>query len=183
MNYCGTYRSGSYDELYHYGVKGMRWGVRRATKKLSRATNQKDYDSAVSSLNKHRVKASSKLQKLQKQRPKLDDTLRKSTAKDVAKASKLESKASKLDMKIAKNQKKASGFFTSQSNAEKLLAKNTVMKNKSDMLHAKANKMKANYEKAKAKVEANESMRRAFQQGINDIDMALLDAGRKYIKG
>ena len=30
------------DELKHYGVKGMRWGIIRAQKKLSRATTDED---------------------------------------------------------------------------------------------------------------------------------------------
>ena len=58
-----------------------------------------------------------------------------------------------------------------------------VMQVKSNKLHAKANTLRANYEKAKAKVEKNERMTQAFKQGINNIDTKLAEAGRKYING
>lgn len=173
----------SQDELMHYGVKGMRWGVRRASKMLTKATTSEQRDAAVAKLNKHRTKASNEIAKLQKRRPKLDETLAKSASKDATKAAKLETKAAKLDQKIAKNQKKAAGFFTRESKAEKLLAKNQVMQNKSNVLHTKAKNLEANYKKAKAAVEANETMQQAFRKGVNDIDDALLRAGRKYVNG
>ena len=43
-------------ELYHYGVKGMRWGVRRAQKKLAKATTKEDRDKAIAALKKHKEK-------------------------------------------------------------------------------------------------------------------------------
>lgn len=36
-DYAYNYEN-SYDELMHYGVKGMRWGIRHAYKKASKAT-------------------------------------------------------------------------------------------------------------------------------------------------
>ena len=76
MNY--SYKT---NELYHYGVKGMRWGVRRASKQLTKATTSDSRNKAIANLNKHREKASSEVSKLKKQRVKLDDKLRKATTK------------------------------------------------------------------------------------------------------
>ena len=57
-------------ELMHYGVPGMKWGVRRATKRLSKATTKEQRDKAVGKLETHRAKASAKIEKLNKKRPK-----------------------------------------------------------------------------------------------------------------
>lgn len=77
--------------------------------------------------------------------------------------------------------KKASSLFTSKNKAAELMTENQGLKAKSDKLHAKANTLKANYDKAKNKVEQNENLQRAFKQGINDIDKALIDKGRRYM--
>ena len=61
------------NELLHYGVKGMRWGVRRAKEDLRRAHEEKGYGSksehnrAVAALSTHRDKATKKIQKLDQQ--------------------------------------------------------------------------------------------------------------------
>lgn len=178
-------QSDSYsDELYHYGVKGMRWGVRRASRLLSKSsTSDAKRAKAIASLQKHQTKGSAKVAKLQKQRPKLDDKLRKATTKDAAKAAKLDKKAAKLDKKIAKKERKASSMFTSTEKSADLVNEANVLKLKSNKLHAKANTLKANYEKAKNKVEVNEAMTKAFQTELNKIDDLLIKEGRRYLNG
>lgn len=167
------------DELMHYGVKGMKWGVRRATKNLSRATTDAQRSKAVDSLYKHRAKATAEIEKLKGQRLKLDSDYARSTVKNAEKAAKLETKVAKLDGRIAKNAKKANRFYTSYDKAGELLADNISLKNKSDKLNAKAEKLNSKHNQIKAKIEANEAKIKAFEQGIKDIDNALIDEGKR----
>ena len=48
--------------LQHYGVRGMRWGIRRASKTLSKSSSTSEQrEKAISSLQKHRAKATKKV--------------------------------------------------------------------------------------------------------------------------
>lgn len=172
---------GNNEQLQHYGVPGMKWGIRRASKALSKAKTQERYDKAVSSLNKHRSKASTALEKYKKNQPKLDENLRKSIRTDAVKAEQITAKANKISAKAAKKRNKMYGFFTSEEKAKELEFKANKLQAKADKLNAKASKYKANYEKNKRRVEENDAMIRAFEKGINDIDKALVEKGRKFV--
>ena len=168
-------------ELYHYGVKGMRWGVRRSQKQLGRATDSSESNRAFSKLQKHRAKGSAELAKLKKSHVKLNDALIKSSVKDGQKASKLEQKAGKLDTKAAKKMRKAARRFTSTKKSIKLMAKANAMKAKSDLLKTKASTLNAKYEETRRKVDANERMQKAFQTEISKIDATFAEYGRSYM--
>lgn len=158
------------DELKHYGVKGMRWGVRRATRQLtsSKSTDDKKRK-AVESLQKHKTKATNKVSKLEKQRPKLEDKSHKYAMKNDVKAQKLKQKA-------AKKNRKAYGMFVSKKKADKLFYK-------AGKLNARADVMIAKSANAKAKIAKNESLTNMYKQGISTIDATLAEKGRKYING
>ena len=51
------------DELYHYGIPGMRWGIRRAQKILGSSDASVDKKKkAVQSLQKHQIKINKQIQ-------------------------------------------------------------------------------------------------------------------------
>lgn len=160
---------GNSEELMHYGVKGMRWGVRRASRSLTKATTAEGRDKAVATLNKHREKASAEITKLEKKRPKLEKRVEQNIVKN-------DTKAAKLYEKAAYKRNKAYGRFTSQSKAEKRIFE-------ANKLEAKADVLKSRSEKAKAALAKNETMTKAFKQGIKDIDQTLVNNGRRYING
>ena len=154
------------DELMHYGVKGMRWGVRRATKSLANATTQRKYDKAMASLNKHKQKSQAKLAKLESQRPKLEKQVEKHVMKT-------DGKVAKMDLKVAKMQKKAGSLFTSEKKGIELLNKAEVMKMKADAMRAKS-------DNAKQLLAKNTAMQQAFKKGIRDIDQSIIENGKRY---
>lgn len=154
----------SQEELYHYGVKGMRWGIRKADNRLSKATTKEDRDKAVAKLNKHRAKASAELTKLQKQRPKLEKEVHRHITKNDEKAAKLREKSAKLE-------KKAYGMFTSKDRASNMMYKAGKLDNQAKSLEAKS-------AQAKAKLAKNEELQKIFKQGIKDIDKMTRDAGK-----
>ena len=156
-------------ELCHYGVKGMKWGVRRASKRLSRATTDDERRKAVSSLQKHRSKGSAEIAKLKKQQPKLQSKADRAVVK-------YDTEAARLANDAAKARKKMGRRFTSEKKAEKLYLKANTLETQAAVLKAKSSE-------AKAKIQANKTMQEAFQREIDNIDRILVERGKKYLKG
>lgn len=156
------------DELYHYGVKGMRWGVRRATTKMFKRDQPKVYrDQAMSSLKKHREKGTAEIAKLKKRGVKLTETVEKQTIKN-------ETKAAKLRNKAAKKRNKMYGLFTSRKKAAKL-------EYKANKMDAKAAKLETKAARAKTLLNKNKTMIGAFEREISNIDSALVNYGKWYL--
>lgn len=154
------------NELTHYGVKGMKWGVRRNTKRLN-SSDSATRAKAAGSLQKHREKASNEIAKLKKSNVKLDKRASDNIAKLEPKIAKLERKSAKLKLKAGK------AFYTSTS-SKRL--------HKSAKLDLKVAKLKESAAKTKAKIEKNQSMIKMFEKGISDIDSAMATRGEEYVK-
>lgn len=154
------------DELYHYGVLGMKWGVRRASKQLSKATTDKERNKAVSSLNSHREKINKKMSSLDSRSEKLEQ-------KRYKVATKSEPKIAKYKKKAAKYRQKASTSF--------LPIKERNFNIKANKFDIKASKLEQKAAKTRAKIEKNERLKKTFETGLNNIDKALVDRGRNFV--
>lgn len=155
------------NELYHYGVKGMRWGVRRNTRLLKSGDSAKR-EKAAAALEKHRQKGTAKVEKLKKKGVKLEKQYEDKVVKNQTRAAKLMNKA-------AKKRKRAYSIFVSDSKTEDLLAD-------ASYLETKAKALMANVNEAKAKVTKNTTMISQFERELSNIDQALINRGKEYLK-
>lgn len=169
-------------ELYHYGVPGMRWGVSRASKRLSKATTKKQYDRANKKLERHYTKSARELKALRRERPALDDRLDSATRIDKNKAAEYQSRANAEYRKAAKYNRRANRLISTQGLRDYNAYKSARLESRADVLDAKAKEYKSNYEYAQSRVERNEALQKAYRQGMADIDAARIAQGKRYVQ-
>ena len=157
------------DELYHYGVIGMKWGIHRARKVLSsNNSTSEEKRRAISSLTKHKTKINKKINELNDEKEYLDEKRSKDIKKTQFKENEYRQKANKL-------RRKKYGIFTSEDKAEMLEFKATK-------LDIKADKLKRKIEETKIELEKNQEMQKVFNSGLNEVDDILRIRGREYLK-
>lgn len=155
------------EELYHYGVLGMRWGIHRG-----RAREAVD-------------KSARTVKKLQ---AKAEKAGRKVSAKADYKASKLERKAAKYERKSAKVRRKATRWFMPM-NADKAERKMGKYDLKASRYSERASKIRTKQANAKYKQEKYEkkakklaaaTVKAVEKKNIKDIDTTNLEYLKKY---
>jgi hypothetical protein len=159
----------SHDELKHYGVRGMKWGIRRGLNELREANqsgSKGGHNHAVAVLSGHRDKINKKLGALDKKSVKLEKKRYEQETKDAPKIAKLERKSEKALLKSYKTK--------SVEKAEKY-------RQKSISLNYKANKLKESTAKTKAKIEKNERMKEIYKKGLSDINQELVTKGQDFL--
>ena len=155
------------DELYHYGVKGMRWGVRRASKKLSKATDEKKKAKAVASLEKHREKGTAEIKKLDSSTSKLQ--------------AKREKQRQTTDVKAAEYEKRAADAMVRSQTPIMLRSRREKFRNEANKWYVRADSLRAESERTQALINKNESLKKMFQQEIDKIDQALVEKGKRRL--
>lgn len=169
MNYTIVRTPENPDELMHYGVKGMKWGVRRGLSELreSKVSGSKgSHNHAVATLSTHRDKINKKLTQLDAKSDRLEKKRYKVATKDDVKIAKYNNKSAKLRRKAG---------VTYDWDRERRLTK------KANRLDVKVAKLEKNRAKVQAKIEKNERLKKAFNMGLKDINDELVKNGQDFL--
>lgn len=172
------------DELYHYGVIGMKWGVRRAARKA------RSNERLAKKAQKYDIKSDKALRKSEKLHAKYDLETSNKAAKKAAnysiKATKLQKKAasqtsefkrSSLERKAAKYEYKSA---TQQRKANRI-SKTAGYGGKATVQYVKSDKFARKAAKARLKIAKNKRYIAGMKQKVNNLSDKDTRTGKEYI--
>lgn len=181
MGYYELYFLNTENELYHHGVKGQKWGVRRDKYLARMARNQAKIDKLDRKL--HTTGAMKRKQRAAKAQAKLDKyerraakaRLRLAKGKNISgRQEKAIMKAEKYKAKVAKNSAKNDKW---EAGIAKLERKNTKLQKKVDRLNKKIAKEQLKAPETQKKVEAgkkaidnNPKLRKELSKNLKALD-------------
>ncbi len=165
MNYYGIYNNDAY--LKHYGVLGMKWGVRRSLHNYSTASTKQEKIKAVSSLQKHHNKITNKITTLDNKTQSLAKKKFKYETKTKPKIAKLQKKSLKLTNKAYK---------VGVSNLDKA----NKLEKKARKKDMKASKLELKGAKLTSKIIKTQSQKIVYKQHLSQVDSVLLGDGKQY---
>lgn len=169
-------------ELYHHGVKGMRWGVRRSREKLL---------SSVGKLGKKNKRLSEDADYWDKE---ADDLTRKSekviskNAKYNSRINKATAKKAKWDVKLAKQMSKKNpnadkvAKYTAKSANENLKIMKAQRKLKDNKYAVQSMEAKRYAQDARDKIAKNERLMKTFNNTISAMDAGTIKQGRLFMQ-
>ena len=167
------------DELYHFGVKGMKWGVRRSRQQLSaRVTKLSNKNAALTERKKALDKAARnydfKASKVSSRNSKYQARINRATIKKA----KFERKADKARSRLLfPNEGKAQKYDAKANRQAAIIRKNTG-KLKVNKWSVKSEKTKVAAEKARRRIEKNERLKSTYSKTIKAMDSGKIEAGK-----